>query len=84
MQRIKYTLLLEKRGLRTEIYDIYARKIIIEFIGSSPVKVSISRGDKIIMFNQSSLQNAKRKVRKILQEEFEVNLGDEVRSKLCI
>lgn len=89
MQRIKYTYY-SKDYLSAEIFDIYARKVEILIQGNpSTYAVHITRYtknsiDKREKFEQKSLQNAKRKVRKILKEEFEVNLGDEVRSKLCI
>lgn len=84
MQRIKYN----KYGnqLYCRIYDIYARPVNIHIEEyRKKYSVIIARKDKTeTSFELSSLQNAKRKVRKILKEEFEVNLGDEVRSKLCI
>lgn len=86
MQRIKY----EKWGkeLKVTIYDIYANKIYVSVeILERLICIEIKKigGNQLEKeFQTQSLQNAKRKVRKILKEEFEVNLDDEVRSKLCI
>ena len=90
MKRIKYQKI--GMGLKAIIYDIYARKIEIYIIQSSTNNCKIKRAQvsdyvidaKQIDFSLTSLQNAKRRVRKILREEFEVNLGEEVRNKLCI
>jgi len=90
MQRIKYIKI--NNCLRAIIYDIYARKVEIYIVQGTSINCKIDRAQfsdylidaKTINFSLKSLQNAKRKVRKILKEEFEVNLGDEVRSKLCI
>lgn len=88
MQRIKYY----KRSnvLEAEIYDIYAKRVLVriytryEEILGKYYFISIGSQYRNTQLETSSLQNAKRKVRKILKEEFEVNLQDEVRSKLCI
>lgn len=84
MQRIKYAYSL--LGLQVEINDIYARKIKVHIVTVTEKKYcKIKRTDgKKMFFYFKSLQNAKRKVRKILKEEFEVNLKDEVRSVLCV
>ena len=94
MQRIKYKI--KGPFLVSEIQDIYARPSVIEIVKdfTKPnkvyminifrVKTSKEEIKKAVKFTQTSLQNAKRKVRKILKEEFEVNLRSEVRSKLCI
>ena len=94
MKRIKYTI--EKPFIMAKLQDIYARTIIIQIVQNITKKdddyvVCIFRRTqqenekrKVVKFTQKSLQNAKRKVRKILKEEFEVNLGEEVRSVLCI
>ncbi len=82
MQRIKYTKT-HNNLISAVVQNIYGKRVWIN-ICLIPVKVNIMYEDTIINFEQKSLQNAKRKVRKILKEEFEVNLQDEVRSKLCI
>ena len=90
MQRIKYVNF--GKFYRAEIRDIYARKVDIYISAGKSIHCIIKRSQvsdyvpdaKIKEFTLTSLQNSKRKVRKILKEEFEVNLGDEVRSKLCI
>ena len=85
MQRIKYVKL-NKNIIRAEVPNIYGKWIIARITKFKEnqflIEITAPNGDK--SFDSQSLQNAKRKVRKILKEEFEVNLGDEVRSKLCI
>ena len=85
MQRIKYETL-TKNILRAEIRNIYSKQIIVRITKFEEnqyyVEITGPKTDKT--FDIKSLQNAKRKVRKILKEEFEVNLQDEVRKVLCI
>lgn len=82
MQRIKYTKL-SKTEMYTIVFDIFANKVSVIVSGNSPYIVTIRKNEQIKRFKQTSLQNAKRKVREILKNDFEVNIKDEVRSKLC-
>lgn len=90
MKRIKYTKM--NNCSRAVIYDIYLRKIVVYIVQGTSINCKIERkqcsdytiDEKSINFSLKSLQNVKRKVRKILKEEFEVNLGEEIRSQLCI
>lgn len=85
--RIKYVTMSGFYGAK--ITNIFGREVTITITKNSPHKVSITKlndtenGLVIRKFEQESLQNAKRKVRQILTNEFDVNLGDEVRNKLC-
>ena len=90
MQRIKYTK--TNLGLQAIVYDIYARKVTVYIVQANTLNCKIKRAqtsdytidEKVVCFEIESLQNAKRKARKILKNSFEVNLQDEVRNKLCI
>ena len=91
MKRIKYVQ--NDILFAAVIYNIYAEKIIVfihkpnEYRNEFIAYITINKGlinDTKQIYQGLSLQNAKRKVRKILKEEFEVNLGEEVRSVLCI
>lgn len=85
--RIKYIIIAGFYGAK--VTDIFGREVTIAISKTSPHKVSISKlntdktGLSSRKFEQKSIQQAKRKIRKILREEFEVNLGEEVRSKAC-
>lgn len=63
--------------------NIYGKMVIVSISNSTPHKIKISTALRVVEFKQKSIQQAKRKIRKMLREEFEVNLGDEVRSKAC-
>lgn len=68
------------------LFNIYGNEVIVKI---KPSEVNIlmiqkSTVKKNLKFSRKSLQTAKRKVRKILKEEFEVNLMDEIRKEICI
>jgi hypothetical protein len=82
--RIKYTK--NSEGLMARLFNIYGNEVIVKI---KPSEVNIlmiqkSTVKKNLKFSRKSLQTAKRKVRKILKEEFEVNLMDEIRKEICI
>lgn len=85
MQRIKYEGLPSCR--MTTIYNIYGQIVRVRIEKQRSwyrVVITNTITCKSYEDRRISFQNAKRLVRKILKEEFEVNLGEEVRSKLCI
>lgn len=84
MQRIKYKKNRDK--LESRIFDIYGKQIKVQIQTiENGFYIEITRlyNWKIETFELKSLQNAKRKIRKILKEKFEVNLHNEIRSKIC-
>lgn len=79
----------EGQFLSLEIYDIFNNQVLVTITKGFPAIVIItkSRGQKEMqkrVVELESFQNAKRKVRMLLKEEFDVNLYEEIRSKLCM
>lgn len=69
--------------LKAQVFNYIAQTVFIEIDENFNVKI-YNPDDKFTEFQCSSLQIAKRKVRKVLTEEFKVRLKSEVRKKCVI
>ena len=85
MQRLKY--INEDAFIYCETHDIFNNRVLVTISKGSPrvIIITKSRGTREMqkrVVELVSLQGAKRRVRKLLKEEFEVNLREEVRKVL--
>lgn len=85
MIRINY-IIHDKTKTTAFVYNYIAQKVFVTILKNDvgfKTYLSCPEMNKDLKFNLKSLQNTKRKIRKLLKNEFNVNLQDEVRNVLC-